>query len=69
MAISLKKKSSTVYRLELFNGIIYDIANNKTILFFKIECKKDKEEILASKLKFREQNVNFNNKITRWLQL
>ena len=45
----------------LNNAVSYDMAKTKTILFTKAQSKKVKEEILATRLVFEGQQVEFND--------
>lgn len=51
--------------LGLNNAISYDIIKTEAILFIKAWNKKAKEEILATRLVFGEQQVRLNNQTTR----
>ena len=63
----LEKTGEAVLRWGLSNAVIYNIAKTEAILFSRAGNKKAKEEMAATRLRFGEQEIKFNNKATRWL--
>lgn len=67
VANCLEKTGEAVLRWGLSNAVTYDIAKTEAILFSRARNKKAKEEMAATRLRFGEQEIKFNNKATRWL--
>lgn len=69
VATSLEKIGDAVVEWGFSNAVTYDVAKTEALLFLKARNKKLKEEILARELTFGGQNIKFNDKATRWLEV
>lgn len=49
--------------------ILYDITKTETILFFKAQGRKPKNQRSTTRLTFRDHQAKFNNKATRQLEI